>query len=65
MVPATTIADSLCVPLGQRHRGASAAHQAAEGRTAIGRSPPGAVKETETESATEGECGPEGSVPWE
>lgn len=51
------------VSLGERHRGAAAAHQAAEGRAATGGSPAGAVKETEAEPATEGECGPEGIMP--
>lgn len=48
--------------LGERHRGAAAAHQAAAGRAATGGSPAGAVEEAETESAAEGERGPEGTA---
>lgn len=56
------VADSLHVSSGERHRGAAAAHQAAEGRAATGGSPTGAVKEAETEPAAEGERGPEGTA---
>lgn len=57
-----TFADLQSPCLGERHWGTTAAYQATEGWTTIGRSSSGAVKETETESATERECGPKGSI---